>query len=87
MDLTLENSLHMLSVSQKNLLGHMTLADFAYLGGTLVKLNTAFTGGGKEQEDKIRDAVEKEFTKALSKLYSSDLLQNEVDVNFERVTG
>ena len=87
MDLTLENSLHMSSVSQKNLLGHMTLDDFAYLGGTFVKLNTAFTGGGKEQEDKVCAAFAKEFTKALSKLYSSDLLQNEVDVNFERVTG
>jgi hypothetical protein len=87
LDMRLENFLRLSSVSQKNLQGGMTLADFAYLGDTMVKVNKAFTGGGKAQEDKVRHAVEKEYIKSITKLHRTKLLKEAVDDKFEKVTG
>ena len=65
----------------------MTLGDFATVEATCVKVNKAFTGGGKAQEDKVRHAVEKEYIKSITKLHRTKLLKEAVDDKFEKVTG
>jgi hypothetical protein len=87
LELTLANTLCMSSVSQKNLQGNMKLRDFITLGDTIMKVNKAFTDGGKDEEDKVRAAVEREYVKSLSKLHRTKLLKETLDEEFAKVTG